>query len=365
MSQETLGYVNLEWVCPKCESRVPGPDKTCPNCGAPQPKNVAFVQALGEVSIQNNEMEQVVAKGADIHCPFCDTRNPADAVVCSQCGAELKEGIRRESGQVIGAYTISPLKSITCPNCGADNPINAKSCSACGSALHQPAQPQPVLSIPLPQAAQRSKYFSLGIIIGLAILCLIGIFAVSKLTAPQDAQSAQVASVGWQTAVQILGLVPVTRSDWQAEIPVGNPISYCTDRVYKISNIEPFGEDYRKVCGTPYTIDTGTGIGRVVQDCQYEILQPYCEFKTEEWRVIDTVYMQGKDLDPIFAEPRLTSAQQMGSTSSEYSVVFETEEGQQTYRTTDLNEFRQFSVGSEWLMQMNALGQIVSIERAD
>lgn len=365
MSQETLGFVNLEWVCPKCESRVPGPDKTCPNCGAPQPKNVAFVQALGESSVQDKEMEQVVAKGADIHCPFCGTRNPADAIVCSQCGAELKEGIKRDSGQVVGAYTVSSLVSITCPNCGAENPIKAKSCSACGSALLQPTPPQQVLPVPPPQATQRSKYFNLGIMIVLAFLCLIGIFAVSQLTAPQEEQRAQVASVGWQTAVQILGLVPVTHSDWQAEIPVGNPTYNCTDRIFKISNIEPYGEDYRKVCGTPYTIDTGTGIGQVVQDCQFEILQPYCEYETEEWRVVDTVQMQGQDPDPIFAEPSLTSAQKMGSASSEYWVVLKTQEGQQTYRTTDLNEFRQFSIGSVWLMRMNALGQIVSIERAD
>ncbi len=43
-SKKTLGYVQLEWTCPNCNSRNPGPVKTCQNCGAPQPDNVQFEQ---------------------------------------------------------------------------------------------------------------------------------------------------------------------------------------------------------------------------------------------------------------------------------------------------------------------------------
>lgn len=42
MSKETFGYLKLEWTCPRCGSRNPGPQKTCLSCGAPQPENVAF-----------------------------------------------------------------------------------------------------------------------------------------------------------------------------------------------------------------------------------------------------------------------------------------------------------------------------------
>ncbi len=48
MPQETLGYVKLEWTCPKCRTRNPGTEKTCVSCGAPQPQEVQFEQAQGQ-----------------------------------------------------------------------------------------------------------------------------------------------------------------------------------------------------------------------------------------------------------------------------------------------------------------------------
>ena len=41
-SKESKGFIQTEWVCPNCNSRNPGPQKTCDSCGAPQPANVQF-----------------------------------------------------------------------------------------------------------------------------------------------------------------------------------------------------------------------------------------------------------------------------------------------------------------------------------
>ena len=46
--KESKGFVQLEWVCPNCDGRNPGPLKTCQNCGAPQPDNVQFHRAADE-----------------------------------------------------------------------------------------------------------------------------------------------------------------------------------------------------------------------------------------------------------------------------------------------------------------------------
>ncbi len=362
MSQETLGYVKLEWTCPKCQSRVPGPDKTCPNCGAPQPENVEFVQALGETADQDEELRQIAAKGADKHCPFCGTRNFVDAIVCSQCGGSLEEGKQREVGRIVGAYSPAANKQINCPKCGSENPIQAKTCSSCGSPLSMSDESPKLSVLPRVQTSSRSKFLTTGMIVAAVIICLLGIFAIIQLTTPQEAQRAQVDSVGWKTAVQILGLVPISRSDWQSEIPENAPIQSCDERVYQVSNAEPYGEKYNKICGTPYTIDTGTGIGQVVRDCQFEILRPYCKYSAEEWQVVDTVRLQGQDLDPVFANPSIAAGQQMGDTFLEYWVVFTTSDGQYTYKTADINEFQKFSVDSKWLLEMNALNQILSIE---
>ena len=92
MQRKSKGFVELEWVCPNCEGRNPGAVKTCQQCGAPQPENVQFQRASNEKIITDEKSVAAAKAGADIHCGFCGTRNPATATVCSQCGADLKEG---------------------------------------------------------------------------------------------------------------------------------------------------------------------------------------------------------------------------------------------------------------------------------
>jgi len=53
--------------------------------------------------ITDAEELQKAAAGPDIHCPYCETRNPAGSTVCKQCGGSLVEGEVRASGHVVGA----------------------------------------------------------------------------------------------------------------------------------------------------------------------------------------------------------------------------------------------------------------------
>ena len=101
MTKETLGYVRLEWTCSNCGSKNPGPEKTCGNCGAPQPEDVVFEQPAQEELIADEDAIAQAEAGPDIHCAYCGARNPATAETCSQCGADVKEGEARASGQVL------------------------------------------------------------------------------------------------------------------------------------------------------------------------------------------------------------------------------------------------------------------------
>ena len=60
---ESMGFVELEWVCPNCDSRNRGSIKTCQNCGAPQPTNVKFQRAADE-KIVTDEKSVAAAKAA-------------------------------------------------------------------------------------------------------------------------------------------------------------------------------------------------------------------------------------------------------------------------------------------------------------
>ncbi|MGQ9683479.1 MAG: zinc finger protein [Anaerolineae bacterium] len=77
MPKESLGYVRLEWTCPNCGTRNPGPQNKCAGCGAPQPADTAFTQAPQEQLLTDQAEIARAVSGADVHCPYCGARNPA------------------------------------------------------------------------------------------------------------------------------------------------------------------------------------------------------------------------------------------------------------------------------------------------
>lgn len=366
MTRESLGYVALEWTCPKCGSRNPGPVKTCANCGAPQPEDVQFEQVEGQELVADEQEIQRAKIGPDIHCAFCGARNSADAEVCTQCGADLKEGVRREAGRVIGAYKSQPVKRVACPNCGVENPETSLKCSNCGAPLTLEKAPTQV-GRPSPlQAAPTRKPGWMGIaVVGLLfVLCVCAVGAFIFLSSPRESQVGAVQAVEWQTSVVVEALQPVSYETWRSEIPPGSRIGSCVERVHHLQDEAPFGANSNKVCGTPYTVDTGTGLGEVVQDCQFEVLLPYCEYTVDEWRTLDVVSLSGGDLMPVWPEPPVLSSQRLGDREGNYVVVFATPDGQYTYTVSSVEQFRQFAIGSEWILNINGLGQLVSVEPA-
>ena len=135
MVKKSLGYVRTEWTCPNCQTRNPGPQKTCASCGMPQPDDVKFEQTAQEEIITNEAEIEKAKAGPDIHCYYCGSRNPAGAATCSQCGADLTEGTARKSGDILGGHRQGPAPKITCSACGAENEANASKCGQCGALL--------------------------------------------------------------------------------------------------------------------------------------------------------------------------------------------------------------------------------------
>lgn len=360
MPKETLGYVKLEWTCPKCNNRNPGPEKTCLSCGAPQPEDVQFVQAEQQELSQDKVLKKTAEAGADIHCAFCGTRNPAGASICSQCGADLKTGTRREAGRVVGAFKSGPAKQIACPSCGTMNLETALKCTQCGAQL----QLQPAAAVIPPPAAAALKSNKWIWIAGaaFALLCICAVISYALLAAPRLSQKGIVEDVEWQTSVAIEQLGPVTYAAWQDEIPQDSQRGSCVDKVRQKVDTQPGSGKYNKVCGTPYTVDTGSGVGEVVQDCQFEVLAPYCEYTVQEWQVVDEAKQNGSDLAPVFASPQLSSGQRLGSRQASYAVIFEADNGQYTYHVSSLDEFQKFPIGSQWVLKINSFGNVVSVE---
>jgi ribosomal protein L40E len=357
MTKETVGYVRLEWTCPSCGSRNPGPQKTCGSCGAAQPEDVEFEQAAQEELIKD-EAEIARAKaGPDVHCGYCGARNPAGAESCTQCGADLREGVARARGRVVGAHRRGAAKDVACPSCGAQNPATALECAECGAPMGR-AEPATVTRRrTAAKAGLRGCSPVAWVILG-GVIVVGAILLILSLRTKETA--ARVQDLSWTRSIAIEGLVPVTYEDWRDEIPSGAVMGTCTQKVHH-TQAEP-APNADKVCGTPYTVDTGSGYGEVVQDCEYQVYADWCKYEVEEWRAVDTVTLEGEGFGARWPVTQLQAGQREGEREETYKVVFDADGKMYTYTVKDEAEFARFEIGSRWNLKVNTFNAVVSVE---
>ncbi|MEW5939494.1 MAG: zinc ribbon domain-containing protein [Chloroflexota bacterium] len=349
-SKQSKGFIELEWVCPNCNSRNRGPVKTCENCGAPQPENVQFYAPAEAKLIQDENAKRLAAVGPDIHCGFCGTRNPGNATVCSQCGGDLKEGRARQAGREMQRE--APIVQVKCTNCGQENPSTRTMCANCGAPLPRAGgvaaggAPRPGTAAPAPGSAAKRAVPWLaigGVVACLAVIC-IGAFL---LFAPSKSVTATVDSVYWQTSVPVEEIQAVRYND-----EAGSPPSDAYDVSCRT--------DTRQVC-TDKTIDRGNGYAEVVTECE-DVTQDYCSYTVDEWTTVDAYTLEGSDFSPIYASPSISFDQRIGNQTVTFTVYFTGGGETYEYHPEDLFEFQGFAIGSTWTLKLNALGFVVSVE---
>ena len=351
MDRRSKGFIELEWTCPNCKTRNKGSEKTCVNCGAPQPEDVQFEAPAEKVFVPDDKASELKERGADIHCGFCGTRNPSTALTCSQCGADLSEGVARQAGREID-MSAEKLEPVTCSNCGTVNPGTNINCQQCGAALPRPDRPKPPIpaSVAVADAAARSakkkpNWLLLGGVGAALVICCVAILMLFVF--PSQNLQATVSDVYWQTYVPLQEINPVDYNNQR-----GNPPS----DAYNVS----CHDESREVCEEK-TIDRGDGYAEVVQDCHTESEQ-YCDYTVDEWNTIQTYTLDGHDTFPVYAQPNFSSDQRLGDESAEYTVYFDTDGGELTYNPGNLNEFEQYRIGSTWILKLNAVGGVVGVE---
>jgi ribosomal protein L40E len=342
VTRRSLGFVQLEWICPSCSTPNPGPKKTCIKCGAPQPPDVQFQRAVDEQLAAKPDDIDAAAAGADYICPYCGTRNSARAKVCVQCGGDLVEARRRAAGAELEANT-GPRR-VTCTNCGTQNPVSRANCSKCGSPLPRPAAPGPTVTQSVPATAGRKSQALIWAAIAAAVALCAAILWLFVF--PSSTMGATVSDVRWQTSVPVQAVRAVQHSDEAGSAPAG---------AYDVS----CHTESRQVC-EERVIDQGNGFGEKVQDCHDES-QEYCSYTVDEWQTIQTYTLDGNDPAPVFARPSITAGQRLGDQSADYAVIFITDKGPKTYSPSDLNDFSRFRIGSTWTLNLNALGGILTV----
>lgn len=366
MARKSLGFTRTEWTCPNCDAVNPGPVRVCPGCGTPQPDNVDFQQSLQEAFITDEAELAQAKRGPDVHCAFCGTRNPADAETCSQCGAPLAEGQARAAGTVLGAHRADAAPPLICGACGAENDAAARFCTTCGNSLAGAKQAVLQADQPEPEPAKKPQPGRFRLIfwgaIGLLMLACGLCFAAFGLGT--DEVTARVESVSWTRSIAIEALVDVDRRDWADDIPSAAVVGQCREQVRRTVDQPPMSGRYDEVCGTPYTIDRGNGFAEVVQDCQYEVYDTYCDYTIKEWDVIDTAVLEGRDYNPRWPALSLGAQQREGPRDEEYRVVFNNDGQRYTFTTSNEALFRQCRIDSRWQLSINVMGGVVDIEPA-
>jgi hypothetical protein len=356
MTQKTEGYIELEWTCPNCQSNNPGPVKTCQNCGGAQPADITF-HLPGEAILKNDEaiIRQAEA-GPDVHCPYCGSRNSSIAKVCTQCGGDLTGAVQRISGQVVGAYTATSQPPVPCPNCGELNSPGALSCQKCGAPMNRPpVPPAPITPAPKPKRNPLVTGLTIFLIIAFGCGFLVLLFSLFKT----ESMVGTVEQPTWNRAIAIEAIRTVKHQDWKSDLPSNVVVGSCVKKYHNTQD-QP-APVATEVCGTSYVVDKGSGIGKVVKDCTYQVYQDYCEYIAQEWQVVDQVVLNGSDSSPRWPDLRLSSDQRAGAKKELYAVQFNTSKGLMKFTTSDSSLFVKCLIGTTWNLEVNRANEVVSI----
>ena len=380
MAQKVVGYREMIWTCPNCGAKNPGSVRVCRSCGAAMGEEVKFEQQTNAQMITDEKILQKAAQGPDIYCAYCGNRNPAGAKVCSRCGADLAEGKEREHGSQHSAHLDEHknenAEPLICPACGTANPAGTLKCAACGTPLNVSTAKE---EIPAPSAGNGQKKGGNGCLRLILILVVIGIVAMVLLNTcggpggggvlntgptntpvPNSFVNAVVSAQTWQSSVQVIGPVPARSSAWYDQVPDEAENIRCEDRLRHTYDDEVSGSV--EVCGTPYAIDMGNGYEQFVQDCVYQVYEPYCEYTVYKAGVIDTRRASGSGPNPEL--PYVESGYSTGNQNVSYAIVLRDENGREyTLTPSGINEYRSYSVGDEFVLEVTASGRVVNMER--
>ncbi|HBO34223.1 MAG TPA: hypothetical protein DD636_05725 [Anaerolineaceae bacterium] len=334
MARKVLGYIELVWTCDSCGTRNPGAIRSCTSCGAPQPIDVKFerVDPATFNFIKDEALIRMAKAGPDKHCPYCGTRNLAEAQICVKCGGDLTVGATsRPVGEIIEDET----DLVQAASTNQADPTRQK-----------------VERKPLP------KWALIVMILAILACCVFGVMYLTRMN-QTDQLDATVSQAYWQRQVPVEAYQLVRASDWESNIP-SNAQTYDCQMRYRYDSDTP-KQNSEEVCGTPYTIDTGTGVGEVVQDCYYKVYEEYCSYDTMQWVVITTLVEDGYGTNAIWPSTSLTMDQRFGTSTERYTITFSTRSEEYQYTTTDYSLFQQAVPGSDWVIEVNGFGDITAI----
>lgn len=323
-----MGY----WDCQHCKhSRIEGPQRQCPQCGRPRDDGVQFYTTDDAPEIDDPSLLQHARAGADWHCPFCDTDNPAGQLSCLSCGGSDPSAKKREQ-RIILDEPASPVSS-----------------------------PSPQRAA-VPGAANSKKSGKGGLFIILAVLALVGL-GIWFLFLRTKPLTVTVEKATWIKTLVVERQETRTESKWADELPSGA----------REVRREMRGRDRKVQDGTERVKvgkkDLGNGLFEDVYEDRPKTVtrkvdEPWVTFEIERWVQDQTLKEQREDGSEPPA-PSFTAAprRRAGARESYVSLELAGDKKHYTYRVDVKDAASQqralgYKVGHKVTAMINAVGGV-------
>jgi len=194
------------------------------------------------------------------------------------------------------------------------------------------------------------------------LLACAGVWFLVRALGQTTTTVGTVDAAQWTYSIEMEQLGPVEHEAWHDQVPSGARLGGCTSRLRQTVD-EPV-PGATEVCGTPYVEDTGTGHGRVVQDCQYQVADDWCRFTVQEWISAGEEEAAGSDMNPFWPAVATSAGRRERGRVETYRVSFDADGSRPVYGPASLDEFQQFVPGSRWELEVNRMGGVVAVEPA-
>ncbi len=342
-----MGY----WDCPTCgQKKIKGVIRTCPNCAQPRDEHVKFYMDMNNIEYLTEEESAKKGKGADWHCPYCETLNSALDESCASCGAPREKSEK-------DYFQIQKEKEVSKPQPVSQNNIKAPS---------------------MPDFGKLLKKMKWGRFLVAALILLAVIWALMPKT-----KQAVVESVHWNNTIEIEKYKEVYENDWNlpSEARLDHTANEIKSYYDKLDHYETVSyQSYEKVGShteTEYK-DNGDGtftshsvsvpeygyVTRTKQEPVYEKIPVYATkyyYYIYKWAHQRDVRTEGTTKETYWGEVKLGENEREGAHTSRYEVtVLDEKKNKSKKYTVNEDIWNQIEVGGKYKIKVTA-GHITEI----
>ena len=323
------------WDCSSCDTKgIRGDVRNCPGCGKPRGDDVKFY--MKDKEYLSDEEASKVSHEADWFCEYCGALNSANDTKCKGCGAE---------------------------KAASDKDYNDLRAEEQTKAAKKAEKEQAKKLAELQAAGKKRR-----LILGAALLVIIGLIAAIFMPKTSDATVTQVA---WDRSIAIEQYQDVEESDW--ELPEGANLHEQKREVHHYEQVldhyqNQTVEKSREVIDHYETVyeyeDLGNGnFEEVSHEEPVYVTEYYTEveqvpvyrddpvYQTKyyydiwKWVEVRSSDSSGTDHNPTWNEPTLASDEREGTRTENYTITVETKKGKASTYTLTLADWNKVDVG--------------------